>query len=161
MALQPESKRSNIETSLTVWLRAQLVTGAGLTMFLPDEPATPRPAQWVHVDYLLGLRDEFGGTVGSRFGGVAHGLLQLSLCLKRDAITDLYAMARLHDTVRAFLQPGQGIPLRDFGTSGAPMLGHIQVGATTVTAVDDGATSGVVVEVLNVEIEHATAWTLV
>jgi hypothetical protein len=159
--LQPEAKHSNIETSLTVWLRAQLVTGAGLTMFLPDEPPTPRPAQWVHVDYLLGLRHEFGGTVGSRFGGVAHGLLQLSLCVKRDAITNLYAMARLHDTVMAFLQPGQAIPLRDFGTSGGPLLGHIEVGGTTVTAADDGATSGVVVEVLSVEIEHSTAWTLV
>jgi hypothetical protein len=70
-------------------------------------------------------------------------------------------MARLHDTVRAFLQPGQAIPLRDFGTSGGPLLGHIEVGATTVAAVDDGGTSGVVIEVLSVEIEHATAWTLV
>lgn len=160
MALQAESKLSNIEISLTVWLRANLVTIAGLTVFLGMEPVTSRPNQWVHLDYLLGLRRDFGGIVGSRQGGRSHGILQASLCLQREAQTDIYAMARLHDTVAAYLQEGQTIPLRDYGTSGGPTIGRIECGATTSIDTDTGLDSGVIVRVLSTAITHSTAWSL-
>jgi hypothetical protein len=159
--LQAESKLANIETSLTAWLRANLVTGAGLTVFLGMEPMTTRPVQWVQLDYLLGVRQDFGGIVGSRYGGRSHGILQVSLCLKRDAITDIYAMARLQDQVSAYLQAGQTLPLRDFGTSGGPTIGRIELGATTSVDTDTGLETGVVVRVLSTELWHSTAWSLV
>ena len=161
MALQAESKASNVETSLTVWFRAQLVTTAGLTVFVGMDVATTRPNEWVQLDYLLGLRADFGGRVGSRFGGRSHGLLQTSLCLKRASMTDVYAMARLQDTVATYLQEGQTIPLRDYGTSGGPTSGAIELGATTANDTDTGLDSGVVVRVLTTELMHSTAWSLV
>jgi hypothetical protein len=107
------------------------------------------------------MRHDFGGIVGTRYGGQAHGLLQTSLCLKRDVITDIYAMARLQDVVSAVLQEGQTIPLRDFGTSGGPTIGRMQVGATTIADVDTGQVSGVMVRALSTELTSSTAWTLV
>lgn len=161
MALQAESKAANIEASLTTWLRAQLVTGAGLTVFIGMDVATTRPAQWVQLDYLLGLRTDYGGIVGARFGGRSHGILQASLCLKRASLTDVYAMARLHDLVAAVLQEGQTIPLKDYATVGVPTIGAIELGATTVNDVDTGLDSGVIVRVLSTALVHSTAWSLV
>jgi hypothetical protein len=160
VALGAESKQSNVETSLTVWLRAQLVTTAGLTVFIGMDVATTRPAQWVQLDYLLGLRTDYGRQVGQRLGGQSHGLLQTSLCLKRASITDVYAMARLHDTVATYLQEGQAIPLKDYATVGTPTIGYIELGATTQADVDTGLESGVVVRVLSTALVHSTAWSL-
>jgi hypothetical protein len=161
MALGAESKAANVEISLTVWLRAQLVTIAGLTVFIGMDVATSRPNQWVQLDYLLGLRSDFGGQVGTRFGGQSHGLLQTSLCIKRASLTDVYALARLQDTVATSVQEGQTIPLRDFGTTGSPTIGVIALGSTTVADTDTGLDSGVVVRVLTTELVHSTAWGLV
>lgn len=161
MALGAESKAANLEISLTVWLRTQLVTGAGLTVFIGMDVATTRPAQWVQLDYLLGLRTDYGRQVGQRFGGRAHGLLQTSLCVKRASMTDVYAMARLQDTVSASLQEGQAIPLNDYATVGTPTIGHIELGATTQADVDTGLESGVVVRVLSTALMYSTAWSLV
>lgn len=160
MPLEPESKQANLETSLTVWLRANLGTAAGLTVFLGMQPSTTRPNQWVQLDYLLGLRHDWGGLIGLHYGGQAHHLLQTSLCLKRDAVTDVYAMARLHDLVAGYLQEGQTIPLRNYGVSGNPLLGAIAVGATTSVDTDTGLESGVIVRVLSTELVSSTAWTV-
>jgi hypothetical protein len=137
-----------------------LSTINGITVFVGMDVATARPVQWVQLDYLLGLRTDFGGQVGARYGGRSHGLLQVSLCLKRANVTDIYAMARLQDAVMVYLQEGRIIPLRDYETSGAPTIGGVELGKTTVADTDTGLDSGVIVRVLSTELVHSTAWSL-
>jgi hypothetical protein len=159
VALQAESKQSNLAASLTAWLRAKLVTIEGVTLFLGSEPVTTRPAQWVHVDFLFGLRRTEGREVGTRRGARSYGLLNVLLCVKREGLSNVYAMEHLRDKAGAYLQPGQMIPLRDYGAVGTPVIGALECLGLSETSVDDGLTTGLMVRALSVDIAYTEAFT--
>jgi hypothetical protein len=161
MALPPESKQSNLVKSLTAWFRANLVTIAGLTVVFGAEPVDTRPGQWVVIDYLFGVRHGWGGIVGTRYGAQAHGFITLNLCINRDTLTNVYAMAALRDTVATYVQRGQVIPLKDYDTGGTPTIGAICCGESTEAVVDDGTTTGLLVHAISVACTYTEAWALV
>jgi hypothetical protein len=159
MPLQPESKEHNLAASLTAWLRAKLVTIEGVALFLGGEPVTTRPAQWVHVDFLFGVRRTEGREVGTRRGARAYGILNVLLCVKREGLSNVYAMEQLRDKAGAYLQPGQSIPLKDYGTGGNPTIGAIECLGLSEASVDDGLTTGLMVRALSVDIAYQEAFT--
>ena len=162
MPLQPEAREGNIERSLTEWIRAKLVTIEGLTVHFSDAPVDTRSDEWVHVDYLLGMRRQFGRTIdGARLGNRAHGIINLNLCKRRQSITNLYALATMRDKVAPYFQTGQTIPLKDYDVGGTPEIGRLLVHETTQGDVDSGLESGVMVRALSVNLSYIEAYTLI
>ena len=122
MPLAPEARLANLEKSLVAWIQAKLVTTAGLSVFYAGASIGDRPNEWVHVDFLWGLRRDFGRQIDrTQLGSQVHSILQLSLAKKRAIITNLYSMAVLRDKVVAAFHVTQAIPLRDYDTGGAPL----------------------------------------
>ena len=162
MPLSPEAKTVNLEKSLAAWIDAKVRVLAGLAVFYSDAPLATRPTEWVHVDYLLGLRRDAGRQLDrTQLGNRVHGAVQLSLAKKRTSITDLYAMGLLRDAVMPYFQWGQTIPIRNYGAAGNPEISAFEVGATGERDTDDGLSSGVMVKVLDVALTHVEAYTLV
>ena len=162
MPLAPESRDTNLEKSLVAWIQAQLVAGAGLAVFYDQSPPADRPSAWVHVDFMLGMRRDFGRQIsGTQLGSQVHGLVQLSLCKQRVTLTNLYGMAAFKDTAIAAFQIAQDIPLRNYDVGGLPVIGVITVEDITENDTDDGYESGVIVKVLSVGITYVEAYTLV
>lgn len=160
MPLSPEAKAANQEHSLTAWIETHLRTAAGLTVFYAMQPIATRPDEWVHVDYLLGMRRDFGRQVDrTQHGSWVHGTVQLSVCKKRTSITNLTNMAGLRDKVLAAFQIGQSIPLQDYAAVGTPTIGIFAVTNVTENLVDDGLESGVMVLVLSIEVSYMEAYT--
>ena len=166
MPLVPEAKDTNLEKSLVAWNQATLVTVAGLPVFYDQDPPRDRPNEWVHVDFLLGMRREFGRQISrTQWGSQVHSLLQLSLCKKRPTgttVTFRHSMAGMKDAVMAYFQVPQDIPVRDYDAVGVPVIGIMSV-STPPTSVDtdDGYTSGVIVTVVSVPLTYVEAYTLV
>ena len=159
MPLSAQSKERNLTASVLAWLRAKLVTIEGLSLVFAAEPVTTRPAAWVHADVLWGLRRQEGRVVGSQRGALSVGLLNLNLCVQRAAQTNLYAMATLRDTVSGYVQPGQAIPLVDYTTAGTPTIGALLCTGLAQNVVDDGLGSGVMIDVLSVDVSYTEAFT--
>src|SRR5687768_867717 len=108
MPLSPEAKETNLEKSLVAWIQAKLVTIGSLQVFYVPDPQRDRPPEWVQVDFILGMRRDFGRNVDStKLGNQVHSLLQLSLCKQRPTgvtVTLRHAMAALNDAVIAYFQ---------------------------------------------------------
>ncbi len=161
MALDAATKERNIAKSLTAWIQAKLVTIESLIVHYEDEPDGARPDTWVDVDYLFSLRRDFGRQVGSAtLGTRAHGILNMNLCLKRQSLTNIYALSALRDKVIPYFLPTQSIPLRDYDTVGTPEVGRILCMSWQQADVDDGRESGVIVRTLSVAITYTEAFTL-
>ena len=166
MPLAPEATLVNLERSLTAWIETHLRGTAGLTVFYGAGPVLPRPgtlAAWVHVDYLWGLRSDYGRQVDrTQLGARTHGVLNLSLCQRRTMLATLTDMAALRDRVMGFFEVGQTIPLRNYAVVGTPVIGACLVPArATEPDVDDGLVSGLIVKVLSIPLAYSEAWTLV
>ena len=118
------------------------------------------PNAWLQVDFLLGLRQEFGRQIdATRHGGRGHGVVNLLCCQKRGVQVDLYALATLRDSAMAAFQQGQAIVLRDYDTGGTPDIGIIIVHETTEAQPDDGFVSGLIVRALSIHISYTEAYT--
>ena len=96
MSLLAEGLATNQEKSLSLWLDTHLVGTEGLTLFYASSIIATRPlTPWVHADYLLGMRRQFGRQIGRRavggtsFGSRVHGFLNLNLCQQRVSLTRL------------------------------------------------------------------------
>ena len=162
MTINAEGKHTNIEKSLTAWIRAKLVTIESLSVFFGDEPIDDRPASWVHVDYLLDIREEFGrNAAGATHANRMHSILNINLCQERQTLSNIYAMATLRDAVRPYFRRGQTIPILDYDTGGTPEVGRIDVHDVTQADVDTGLESGVITQALSVNISSVETYTLV
>lgn len=162
MPLTADAKAANLEKSLTAWIQTKLVTLAGLTVFYGTAPLATTPDEWVHVDYLLDLRSDFGRQIGpTHLGSRVHDIVQLSLAKKRTSITNIYALALLRDKVTPYFQRGQTIPIRNYDDVLVPEVGSFVVDETSSASVDDGLASGVMVQALSVSMTHMALYTLV
>jgi hypothetical protein len=162
MALDAGTKALNITKSLAQWCQETLTVQEGLPVYIEDTPDDSRPAQWVDIDVLLSLWQEFGRTVGpTHLGARSHGILNMNLCVKREPQTNIYVLSALRDKVIPYFLPSQTIPIYDYDTAGHPAVGRVLCLSWNQADVDDGQVSGVMVRNLTVALTHTEAFTLV
>ncbi len=160
MSLLAEALATNQEKSLSRWLDTHLVGTEGLTVFYASSVIATRPDQWVNIDYLLGMRRQFGRQIGRRaiggtsFGSRVHGFLNLNLCQQRVSLTSLYALAHMRDAVLPYLCISQKIPILDFATVGTPEVGRFVVEDVTEQDTDGGYESGIMVKTLSIAVHY-------
>lgn len=151
----------NLEKSLNAYIAAQLVSGAGLAVLFPAElPWDENPVRYVHVEPLIDLgQRRHTGLVRYGKGHERQVLLQCNCFENIQARRDnsgqagAYTQAALTDLVCDAFGPQAVIPIRDYATSGNPVLRHFavrEVKRTTMPVPD-----GLPVEQRNVSITLA------
>lgn len=131
MALRPVSRLKNLEISLSVYLKGQLVDIDGYTVIFPREGfGDSLPGQWMEVGYVP-LSEEFPPTRVHIGWGTNRMLLVNVNCWeqRQDQIglsggaAGQYTLTTMIDRVEAVLGPRAAIPIRDYATSGNPQVG--------------------------------------
>ena len=146
MVLAAESRATNHEKSLNIYLHSTLVTADGLDVLFPGAKTiyAPSGSLWVVVEYLLGVSRRFRGAVKAdgSIGNYTTGIINLNCCEFVAQRTDRYALPGLRDTVMSRVNEGNTIPIRDYDTGGNPVVGYWSILSVTENPVSDGLGQG-------------------
>lgn len=167
MALTAAGSLVNVYGALDLYLTAQLVTAGGLSVklhgvrrFIPpvDDP-------WVEAHYqFLHLSEYYDRQVGpSLYGAERAGLLQLNVFQRARVFTTRYTIASARDQVVTAFPEGGFIPVYDEASADAegtaPQVAVIILNGITEHTQDDGALSGVMQHVVQVQTRYLEEFT--
>ena len=152
MALLAASRETNIAKSLTAYLAAQLVTGAGLTVVFPGQPVPSRyPVRWVEFTYQPLAPAQYFPTTTNGRGHLAQWLVngncmeEVSSRIDGTGDATMYSLLGLCLSVRNALLVSQRIAIRDYDTGGNPQVGTMRIQQQSGRQVTDRNPLGVAV----------------
>ena len=146
--LEAGSRFDNIARSVNVYVRDQLVTGLGYTVYQEQDRTGTLPDRWIEVDLLP------GDGVGDLTPGPGYGVSTWVQCLLNIncyehletgvAGTNLYALIDVVENVRHRFLATTSIPIHDYATVGHPWVGALMIwGRPEVTEIRVAPDAGI------------------